>query len=233
MYLLAALSLGFLSSLHCIGMCGPIALALPLDRSSVFTTLKGMLTYNSGRILTYSILGLLFGLLGQGMVLATSQNILSVTSGILILLMVLVPYLKIQLPSSGLLHKAFVPLRSAIGKLFGIHSQRSLFLIGLLNGLLPCGLVYVGITGALATGSTINGTLFMALFGAGTLPAMTLIVFSRNMFTVSARERIRKAVPVLVCFTACLLILRGMSLGIPYISPAMNETGVIQHCCHK
>jgi sulfite exporter TauE/SafE len=235
MYLWAALTLGFLSSFHCIGMCGPIALALPLDRSSKARAAAGTLLYNVGRMLTYSVLGLFMGFIGQGAAFAGYQNILSIVLGSIVLLFLLIPRLPAMLQPAGM-QRLIGRLKEPIRKLFGVHSMRSLFLIGVLNGLLPCGMVYLGIAGAVATGSAVKGSLFMAAFGLGTLPAMALVSLAKNYINVRFRDTIRKMVPVMVGVMAVLLIMRGLNLGIPYISPKIvkTEAGCVTHsCCHK
>lgn len=234
MFLLAAISLGFLGSFHCIGMCGPIALSIPVKRTSELSVLTGSLIYNSGRIITYTCLGLFFGLLGQGFALAGWQNILSISVGILILGVLFLPKLSLFSINTGIIYHLLGKLKSRLHQLFGIHTMRALFFIGLLNGLLPCGLVYLGIAGALATGDLINGALFMAAFGLGTFPAMIAITAARDYIDIRFRERVRKVVPVFVGVMAVLLILRGMNLGIPYVSPSIGKNGNTYHkCCHK
>jgi sulfite exporter TauE/SafE len=235
MYVIAAISLGFLGSFHCVGMCGPIALAIPVNRTSVFSVISGSIVYNGGRILTYAVIGLLAGLIGQGFAFAGMQNILSISMGILILAFLLIPGMsRIGLGKSFILR--FVErLKSKFRTLFGIYTTRALFFIGLMNGLLPCGLVYMGLTGSVATGNAINGALFMAGFGLGTFPAMLSVTLLGDRISVSFREKIRKAVPVFIGIMAVMLILRGMNLGIPYLSPSIEKAnGIIYHeCCHK
>lgn len=233
--LLAGLSLGFLGSFHCVGMCGPIALAIPVRRTSRFSVLWGTLVYNLGRVIAYSFMGLLFGLLGKGFVLAVGQNILSVALGTLLLLGVTLPFLlNLYLRLPFLLRK-LEQLKSGIRKLFGTHSRYALLLIGFLNGFLPCGFVYLAVAGALAAGDVLNGTLFMAAFGAGTLPAMMAVTLFRERIGQRFRMRIRQAVPVFVGIMALMLILRGLNLGIPYLSPALETTSETchHHCCSK
>lgn len=235
MFLLAAISLGFLGSFHCIGMCGPIALTIPVKRTSAWSIVTGSLVYNLGRVITYFCLGLFFGLLGQGFVLAGGQNVLSVTLGILILSVLIFPRFIARYSSTGILFRLLEKLKSKLRKLFGVHTMRSLLFIGLLNGLLPCGLVYLGIAGSVATGNILKGALFMAAFGAGTLPAMLAVTVARDYISIRLRQGIRRAMPVLVGAMAVLLILRGMNLGIPYISPSMENDGnaSCHKCCHK
>ena len=234
-FLLAALSLGFLGSFHCIGMCGPIALALPLGRESKLKRVAGGIIYNAGRICTYGFFGLLFGLLGKGFVIGGYQQGLSIALGVLILITLLFPT---RLSSDIGLTKVIFPyvskVKSLLGSLFKQKSFESLFLIGVLNGLLPCGLVYLGVAGAIATGDAAKGSLFMMMFGLGTLPAMLFVSMASNAVSVEWRNKIRKAVPVFVGIMACVLILRGMNLGIPYVSPELSKTDCTKHsCCHK
>jgi sulfite exporter TauE/SafE len=232
MFLLAALSLGFLGSFHCIGMCGPIAMAIPVKRSSNFSILFGALIYNFGRVTTYACLGLLFGILGKGFMLAGWQSFLSIALGVSILLLLFIPNLSIVPVHVGHFVGFIGKLKSTMRRLFGVHTMRSLFIIGMLNGLLPCGLVYLGIIGALASGDTIKGSLFMIGFGLGTLPAMLSMTFIRDYIGIRFRNGIKKMVPVFIAAMAVLLILRGMNLGIPYVSPSATvSSGMKCHIC--
>lgn len=235
MFILAAITLGFLGSFHCIGMCGPIALTIPLNRESKLNIFSGTVIYNIGRITTYSIIGLLFGFLGKSFVIAGWQSILSIALGISILIILLLPNISKKYFPTSFLMIFLEKLKSKIRILFGIKTLISLYSIGILNGLLPCGLVYMAIAGSVATGDEIKGAVFMAGFGLGTLPAMMLVSFIRDYITIGFRENIRKLVPVFVGIMALLLILRGLNLGIPYISPSIKtETGITLHqCCHK
>ena len=230
----SAITLGFLGSFHCVGMCGPIALALPLNRNSLTSKISGAILYNVGRMLTYALLGLLFGLVGQSFVIAGYQQALSIAVGVLILLMVLFSSkISGKFKATALLHSAIGKLKQKLSSLFKKSSYSSLFLIGVLNGLLPCGLVYLGIAGAIATGNGLQGSLFMAVFGLGTLPAMLTLALLGNAISVNFRNKINKAIPVFVVGMALLLILRGMNLGIPYISPEMSSTKPVCHKCCK
>lgn len=243
-FIIAAISLGFLGSFHCIGMCGPIALALPVNNKTTFQKTMLISTYNLGRILTYSIFGLLFGLIGQGFAIAGYQQMLSVIIGAIILIGLLVPEKhthKYKFTSKTI--SIFSKIKNHLQRLFQTQSKPSFFLIGLLNGLLPCGLVYMGIAGAIATGNSLHGMLFMAVFGFGTLPIMFSLPFVGNMISLPIRNKIRKTVPVIVGMMAILLVIRGLNLGIPYISPKIDSTtnsftlchtgGESKSCCHK
>lgn len=230
MYWITALSLGFLSSLHCIGMCGPIALALPLNRRSALTMMGGLLINNFSRIAGYALLGLLAGTLGKGLVIAGLQSYLSVISGGLMLLSLLVSY--IRFPASGLMHKVTGAWKVTAAKLFGISSPYTLSLIGLLNAFLPCGFVYMALAGATGTGHILSGAAFMICFGIGTSPALIAVAFSRQFVQPRLREKIRRFAPVFVSILACILILRGLNLDIPYLSPKADDSG-IHACCKK
>ncbi|HLH55154.1 MAG TPA: sulfite exporter TauE/SafE family protein, partial [Verrucomicrobiae bacterium] len=122
-------------------------------------------------------------------------------------------------------------LKMGMSALIRRNSIRSLLLLGLLNGLLPCGLVYVACAGATATGGALQGVLYMAAFGVGTVPMILGIGVSGRVLPVTLRLQLRKAVPASVFLLAALLILRGLSLGIPYVSPGLS--GPNPSCCQK
>ncbi len=215
-----AFVLGLAGSMHCIGMCGPLALSLPVSHKNDLVRLNGGLIYNAGRILSYSLLGLAFGSIGQLIISTGLQNKLSITLGIIILFFLFIPkkfysYLKVNAVNTP-----FSILRQSIGKLFQSKKFSSLFFIGILNGLLPCGLVYLALTSSVLTGTSINGAAFMFFFGMGTFPLMLATVFMGSYLNQRIRLRITKALPVFLFIMAVLLIFRGLELGIPFISPS-------------
>lgn len=229
----AAFGMGLVGSLHCVGMCGPLALALPISDGSPAWKFTGAAVYNLGRIVTYSALGLLFGLIGKTIAIAGYQQWLSVSAGLLILLFVLVPGLSAKAQSNWL-SRFFNAVRNYLSAFFQRRNLRSLFITGMLNGLLPCGLVYMALAGAIATGDLKESIVFMAFFGAGTLPLMWSVIFFGNFITLKIRQSIRKAYPVILSVTACLLIVRGLGLGIPYLSPKQADTKTHEIiCCPK
>lgn len=230
-FLIAAMVIGFLGSFHCLGMCGPIALALPVRDAGPAKKLLLVLSYNFGRIITYSLFGLLAGTLGSGFVVAGYQQALSVTIGLLILLSVFFTARhKGNYLFNSKLFLFFNTIKTQLGRLFLKQGQGPLLLIGALNGLLPCGLVYLGIAGAAASGSVLNGALFMAVFGLGTVPVMLSLSFIGSSLSIGVRSRIRKTVPVITVVMAMLLILRGLNLGIPYLSPKAEQSTVTASC---
>ncbi len=220
MYVYTALMIGLVGSLHCIGMCGPIAVALPLGNKGWGYRLIGGITYNVGRIISYAALGAVFGLLGQGIEMAGLQKWASILIGAVMVLSVLFPALfkgkiKLEQVFFGYAGRMIGKFR----KLFKISSIPSLFSIGILNGLLPCGLVYVAIAGAINTNSLVDGILFMILFGLGTIPVMLAIPLLGNMVGMKVRKKFSGVLNVFIVILGILFILRGLSLGIPYISP--------------
>lgn len=231
--MVVSLLTGMLGSLHCIGMCGPLALSLPLSGKGHAGKFTGTLLYNLGRVTTYSALGLLTGLIGQTFSLFGFQQYLSIAAGVLIILLVIVPKKNKSGQRPGFMAAFFSKTRAAMGRLFSKSNSTSLYAIGLLNGLLPCGLVYMALTAATATGSITGGMLFMAFFGLGTLPAMWTLAFFGHFISVPVRIRIRKIYPYMMTLMACLLIIRGMGLGIPHLSPAMDTGKKVVQCCHK
>lgn len=229
--ILTGFVLGLMGSLHCAGMCGPIALSLPLHGKAIGAKVVSGVMYNLGRTVTYGIMGAIFGLIGQGLSLVGFQQWVSVAMGALMILSVLLPSLfkSVQpqkMPIVGM-------VRKGIQRLFVKRSFGGLFLIGLLNGLLPCGLVYLAIAGAIGTGDVTTGTLFMILFGLGTIPMMLGISLVGNMASVAIREKVNKVIPVLVIIIGLIFILRGLSLGIPFLSPPENKLHPQMHMEQK
>jgi len=232
------LLIGLVGSFHCVGMCGPIALALPVKQGNWLVQSTGILIYNFGRVLTYGLLGLVFGLIGQGIQLAGFQRWTSIVLGAAMVLSVLLPHLlKRRLTIETLFTGYASRLVASLKKRFSVRSNSSLATIGLLNGLLPCGLVYVAIAGAINTNHAATGVWFMVLFGLGTIPLLFVVSFAGNLISQTLRQMMRKLVPYVVVLLGVLFILRGMALGIPYISP-MPEKLVPQEqtskgsCCH-
>lgn len=231
---IAAISLGLLGSFHCIGMCGPIALALPVHHYSAFKKHIGILLYNLGRISTYTLLGFLFGLLGQSFFLGGFQQALSIAIGVLLLMSVFITQTNwFKAPGFGFIYSFVNSVKSQLGNLFNKKGLYFLFLIGLLNGLLPCGLVYLGIAGAIATGDFFKGAEFMFYFGLGTIPVMYAVAFLGQFITLKYRNFIRQSMPVVVSLMAILLIVRGLNLGIPYLSPQFEKETHKVSCCEK
>ena len=234
MFLLAAISLGFFGSFHCIGMCGPIALAIPVYNQHKFHKKASIIFYNAGRITTYSLLGLLFGLIGQGFALAGLQQVLSVTLGFVILLVVLLPqHVVSKYRFTNKLFKLVSLVKTGLAKQLAKKGFSSLFILGTLNGLLPCGLVYMAIAAAVASSSISHAVLFMAIFGLATVPLMFSISYFSNLISIQFRSTIRKTMPYITAVMAVLLIVRGLNLNIPYLSPERNaETHSFASCHH-
>ena len=220
MYYVTALMIGLVGSLHCIGMCGPIAVALPLGNKGWGYKVFGGITYNIGRILSYAVLGAVFGLLGHGIEMAGLQKWASILIGVVMIISVLAPALfKGKAKLEGILFGYAGKMIGKFRKLFKISSIPSLFTIGVLNGFLPCGLVYVAIAGAINTNSVTDGIIFMILFGLGTLPVMLAIPLLGNVIGKNFRKKYNVVLDIFIVVLGILFVLRGLSLGIPYISP--------------
>lgn len=221
--ILAAFLIGLVGSLHCIGMCGPIAIALPVPNSGNLSFLTGRIFYNLGRVVTYSFLGALLGLIGSKIALAGAQQVVSIVLGVLVIIAVILPQkYKNYFAQHSIIQKLVQPLKNNIGVLFKKGTFSAMFLIGILNGFLPCGLVYVALVGAIASGDAISGAAVMILFGLGTVPSMFAASVFGKFINIGIRTKIRKAVPVLAILLGIIFILRGMNLGIKYISPKIN-----------
>lgn len=210
----SALAIGFFGSFHCIGMCGPIALALPGKNKSTFSLVWGRLLYNIGRVLTYTFLGIIFGIIGHSIALAGLQQSVSILLGALILVGALFQFTFLQKWKAKIgINTLFNRLEQLMLSQFKKGGTLTLFFIGILNGLLPCGFVYVGLAGSVTTGSIVQGALFMMLFGIGTIPAMMAMSLAPGFVSLEWRQRINKFIPYLAATFGIYLIIRGIIVG--------------------
>lgn len=228
--LLPALILGFAGSLHCVGMCGPLLLALPFDTRSKVEIVTSLAVYHAGRLLMYALLGVVFGLIGQGLAVAGFQKGLSVTAGIVMISMALLSWrfewLITALPGMGTLTKR---VQSAMGRLLRDDPQKGHFALGALNGLLPCGMVYAALAGAIATADVQSGAVFMLLFGTGTLPLLLGVHVLGRTFGVWIRQHVRIAQPLLLLIAGVWLIQRGLHLDLSLFESAVPKAGADCH----
>ena len=213
----SAFLLGLMGSAHCIGMCGPLILAMPgMDsrgRSRLYLT---SILYQVGRIATYGILGLLFATLGQGVVIAGWQKGFTIFMALSLLLMALYSWkMEAFLQRQPAFRRYSIFLQKAIGQQFRRSGLQSYFFVGMLNGLLPCGLVYAAIAGALTSSGPLQGALFMLVFGTGTLPLLFGLSVSGHLVPLSVRSRLRKVLPLGFFLLAVMLLLRGVNAGLP------------------
>jgi len=219
--LYSAFILGIISSLHCIGMCGPIAMMLPIDHKNEAKKATQIITYQLGRLSAYASIGLIFGLLGRGLFIAGIQQNISIFIGIAMISVALVPEkIFAKYNFSKPVYKIISKVKSSLGSQLKNKSYQSIFTIGLLNGFLPCGMVYTALFGAIAMQSAGFGILYMLLFGLGTVPLMTIVVYINSVIKLPFRTKIQKIIPYAAVVIGALFILRGLGLGIPYISPS-------------
>jgi hypothetical protein len=239
-FILYGLIIGLTSNLHCIGMCGPIALAVPLNRENNFTIIGGIFQYNSGRILTYSALGAIVGTIG---ITANTFGILqwlSIITGVLLIIYAWRKWLGAKIDQKLAIPAVNSFISKNIGKLMHSKSTFRLPVLGALNGLLPCGMVFFALGNALLAGSPTQSALAMAAFGVGTLPSMMIVAFAANRISGSLRSKLNAAVPFMLTIVGLLIILRGMNLNIPFISPGLKTVvteekveEVEMSCCHS
>ena len=227
---LSALTLGFFTGFHCLGMCGPIALSLGLSKKKKVNFILQNTTYQFGRIFTYSILGAILGIVGKTFELVGFQNYLTISVGILMIILAIFTFGSPNFASNiPFFNQFLLKVKMKLGKLLRKTDYSSRFLTGILNGLLPCGMVYAALTASLAAGGIWQGALFMALFGLGTFPFMFAAVLFGDLLSAPVRAKFLKAVPVLMIILGSLFVVRGLELGIPYISPPHDSLQVIHN----
>ncbi len=219
--LFTALLLGLMGSFHCLGMCGPIAFILPVDRTNKAKMSVQTLLYHLGRMTAYGAIGLIFGFLGKGISLVGFQQKVSLIMGLLMIILAFVPSSKVlRLKPLAGWNKFVYFIKNSLSAYLKNKSTGGFYIIGFFNGLLPCGLVYLALVGAMATGDAYLGALYMIIFGLGTSPMMTLAIYLGNFVSVSVRNKINKLIPYAVVFVGILFVLRGLNLGIMFISPS-------------
>lgn len=217
-----AFILGFAGSLHCFSMCGPISLLLPINRKKIIKMIFQNIIYQLGRILSYTILGLFFGIIGHSFSLIGLHKIISIFLGLNILLYVFfykkIFYIKFL---NQYLIKIINIFQSYIVYFIKKNNFFSLFIVGLLNGLLPCGLLYIAIFTSISMGNILYGGLFMLYFGIGTIPIMFITTIIGNYIKYFIKNNITKIIiPITLSFVGILLFLRGFGLDIKYLSPS-------------
>ena len=227
---LSALTLGFFTGFHCLGMCGPIALSLGLSREKRAKFHLKNTTYQLGRIFTYAVLGAILGIVGEAFEMVGIQKYLTISVGIVMIVLAIFTFGSPNFASNVPFFNSFlIKVKSGLGKLIRKTDYSSRFLTGVLNGLLPCGMVYAAMTASLAAGGIWQGAAFMALFGLGTFPFMFAAVLFGNLLSAPVRAKFLKAVPVMMIILGTLFIIRGLELGIPYLSPPHDSLKVIHN----
>jgi len=218
--IISALGLGFATGFHCIGMCGPIALSMGLTRHQQINFHLQNITYQLGRIVTYSLLGAILGIVGEGFEMAGFQRILIIIAGVLLIIMTLFSFSKQNFASKiPFINKFLLKLKINLGKILHKSDYHSRFTVGLLNGFLPCGMVYMALTASMTSGGVWQGALFMSLFGVGTFPFMFAVVLFGSLISNTFRIKVLKVIPIFMIILGGLFILKGMEIGIPYLSP--------------
>jgi len=224
--------MGAAGSLHCVGMCGPLALSLPGTGGGTHQRLAGVLLYNGGRTLTYSAYGALLGAVGGRFAWFGWQQRISVGLGIALLAYLLLSGRRTRSTPWRLMPSTMARWRMLLSRHLFDPRPSARFLAGILNGLLPCGIVYMALAGAALAGSVRDGTAFMAAFGLGTLPAMAVLMLTGGLLRPGLRRELSRAYPAVLAVMACLLIIRGLNLGIPFLSPSLRVSGSTPVECH-
>ena len=221
-FLTASFAIGFLGSLHCVGMCGGLVTAITMTRSNVWW--PGVIAYQIGRITTYTALGFIIGLLGSlinnSQWLNGAQSIISIIAGVIIILL--------ALHIGGWLPDPFSRFSRRITEITGFSkfikaaattdNTTPWYSAGLINGLLPCGLVYAAISLNLTATTVGQGIAGMLLFGLGTVPAMLAVPALMRAVTPTTRGRILKVGAVVLIIIGALTVVRGTPLG-HYLHP--------------
>jgi uncharacterized protein len=203
--IITALLLGLGGSLHCVGMCSPLAISVTSFSKNVWLN---RLLYNIGRILTYAVLGLLVSLIGSALPFHEYRTFGTVAIGILLVLTGLGLLKGINIPGLSRVVQHFILfIKIRYTALLSKKNRTAQFLLGSLNGVLPCGLTYLALSYCVFV-EPVQGFLFMVLFGASTLPAMIGTPLLFNWITRHWRIRVQRLGSVAMIFIGLLLITR-------------------------
>lgn len=228
-----AFVLGLLSGVHCLGMCGPLALAVPSPPGGPWVRLRSALLLNSGRVLTYTLLGTSMGVFGRGLQLAGLQQVVSIGLGAAILVGLLAPRVVSHVPWPHAPTRLVIRLQLRMARHLKRTAPEALFLSGTLNGLLPCGMVYLALAAAVSQEDIQQAAAFMGAFGLGTWPLLLGLKLGSVHLGDAFRSRLRGIIPVLYALMALLFIARGLDLGIPWVSPALPKANMAAEACHS
>jgi uncharacterized protein len=223
-----AFFIGLFGSVHCIGMCGPLAFAVPATQNKWWLIVADKALYNIGRIITYSLLGLLVGFIGRQFWLYGLQQGVSLASGLLIIMAGFSRLFKVRIKENRTMSAVLSPVNRLLN--YALRHHAGHLVIGLLNGFLPCGFVYLALVGAINTSSPFASAQFMFWFGVGTFPLMLLATLGAGLASPKVRRRINKAMPYLMVCLGFWFVLRGLNLNIPNLSPPKLTPGT--SICH-
>lgn len=226
-----AILMGLTGSLHCAGMCGPIIWVMPFQRLSGIRKTLGIGLYHLGRISVYAVLAAVLHSF-KSLFNPQVQQYVSIGMGGMLIVAGLFSFFPsskftIKLPWTGF-------VRKHLGAFMGNPSVGSLFVTGMLNGLLPCGLVYMALSATMVVPDVGQAIAFMYVFGIGTVPMLVALTIIKDRAKFLNFSSARKFVPVVMIAFGCLFMLRGMNLGIPYLSPkvTVEQNAVKAKCCH-
>lgn len=218
--------LGLGGSLHCLGMCGPLVMAVPFPKSR--QNLLSKTLYFLGKALAYGILGAVISLFGLKALWGDSQRYISILAGIIVILLAIFPILQ---PKIGKF-----PFRNSFQNIFKAIKENPkwhhFLRLGFINGLLPCGMVYMALAAAMTGGGLVEGFIAMLFFGIGTTPLLWILASVKSKITTALRQQLKPVTIGLSLLVGILLLLRGLNLGIPYISPKLDTSMEMEHHHH-
>ena|SRR5690625_1768782 len=222
-----AFFMGLAGSLHCVMMCGPLMLAIPQNRESFWGRSWLELTYQLGRVLTYSLLGFFLAYIGSlGSLVKNGQQIISLLTGGILVVAGLMSWFNLRQKAFYKMQQRFLqPVFKAIG--YWLHKPGGHFFAGMLNGLLPCGMVYMALASALNAESAAGGAFFMMLFGLGTIPLLIVLTISASYGKQRIRLNFNKWLPGLFILMGVWFLLRGANLDISFLSPLIYPEGAM------
>lgn len=226
-YLALAFFMGLFGSLHCVAMCGPLVLAFTTNHGHrAWRVLVHTILYQIGRVAMYGLLGLAIGAIGHVLDIKSWQQGITLATGFLLVTLGVAALFGRQAHAFVRLQQRFVtPLTRWVG--YWLYRPGGHLVVGMLNGLLPCGMVYMGLTAALSADSLQGSCLFMLSFGLGTWPAMVAVALIGSFAKARLKFNFAFWLPVISIVMGGWFLLRGANLDIPYLSPLIYPKGAI------
>ena len=213
-----AFVIGLIGSLHCIGMCGPLMITFT-DRTGVRAYLS-FLIYHASRIAVYALIGVLFGLIGTSLELIQLQRFGVILIGVMIIIVYGFPKIRNSIEAKYYRSTFYQWIKTRFTSHY--HSRLRWMAAGVVNGFLPCGLIYLAAAGAILTINMGESMLFMIFFGLGTLPGLALVGVIRNRLPNLFRNA-SKTITMFALLAGGLLIIRGLAVEDPDWNQLMTQ----------
>ncbi len=211
--MISAFLIGLFGSLHCVGMCSPLMLSFTPNRGRKAVT--SFFLYHLGRLGVYALLGVLFGLISSSVGFFAMQRYFSLILGVVIIAVFAFPKVRNRFEGWYYHSRFYQIIKSSLTKQFGGRARWMFG--GVLNGFLPCGLVYLAAAGAMVSHSILQGVQYMFLFGMGTIPLLALVKFGAGSYK-GLFKKVNNLTTPIALIAGLMMVARGFMVAEPDIN---------------